>query len=314
MSERRVLITGAGGFVGRALAAGFAELGWGVIALDRAFDDVPESPRIRHMVADLEEGVPDGVAEVDLVVHAAWVTTDPRTLGITDEEYQSRNLAPLTTMLRFTHDTRVPAFVFLSSSGVFGASDATGGLTDAHVPTGDAPYARAKLLGEEMTTDRVDPEVTAAHVVRLGYLFGPHEVERPSRQGVSLIARWVAAGRAGHPLEVRSDDPLREWTFAPDLAAALARIAGGPPAGRPVHLGSPHLYRDSEVAGLIAARFSGAEVVTVPSDGALKPPMIPSDIALLADFAWTDVSAALDALQGTEAVAGAAATAREVPA
>ena len=314
MSERRVLITGAGGFVGRALAMGFAGLGWSVIALDRAFDDVPESPRIRHMIADLEEGVPDGVAGVDLVVHAAWVTTDPRTLGITHEEYQTRNLAPLTTMLRFTRDTRVPAFVFLSSSGVFGASDAAEGLTDAHVPTGDAPYARAKLLGEQLTTDGVDAEATAAHVVRLGYLFGPYEVERPSRQGVSLIARWVAAGRAGRPLEVRSDDPLREWTFAPDLAAALERIAGGPPAGSPVHLGSPHLYRDSEVAGLIAARFSGAEVVTVPSDGAVKPPMIPSDIALLADFAWTDVSAGLDAFQGTEAVGGAAATAREVPA
>ena len=38
MKQRRVLVTGAGGFVGRALSLGFADLGWQVIGLDRAFD------------------------------------------------------------------------------------------------------------------------------------------------------------------------------------------------------------------------------------------------------------------------------------
>ena len=34
MKRRQVLVTGAGGFVGRALALGFADLGWRVIGLD----------------------------------------------------------------------------------------------------------------------------------------------------------------------------------------------------------------------------------------------------------------------------------------
>jgi UDP-glucose 4-epimerase len=312
MSDRRVLITGAGGFVGRALAVGFAELGWSVIALDRAFDDPSEHPRIRQVVADLEEPVPTDLPGVELVVHGAWVTTDPETLGITDGEYEVGNLAPLTTVLRFTLDTRPTAFVFLSSSGVFAASDATDGLTDAHEPTGESPYARAKRLGEGMAADGVDAERTAAHVVRLGYLYGPHEVARPSRQGVSLIAHWVTAARAGQPLEVTSDDPLREWTFAPDLAAALERIVERPPAGHPIHLSSRHVYRDSEVAAFIASDLPSAGIVTVPSKRVVKPPMVPSDVTVLRGFAWTDVPTGLGALQATEAIDGAGGTVREI--
>ena len=88
----RVLVTGARGFVGRALSEGFAELGWSVIGLDRAVDDAtgtagPEDVArpangIRWVAADLADAMPDEVPEVDLVVHAAWVTTDPETLGV----------------------------------------------------------------------------------------------------------------------------------------------------------------------------------------------------------------------------------------
>ena len=64
-------MTGAGGFVGRALALGFADLGWRVIGLDRAFDERLESDSMRRSTADLAEGVPSDIPDVDLVVHAA---------------------------------------------------------------------------------------------------------------------------------------------------------------------------------------------------------------------------------------------------
>jgi nucleoside-diphosphate-sugar epimerase len=88
---------------------------------------------------------------------------------------------------------------------------------------------------------------------------------------------------------VREDDPLRDWTFAPDLAGALERLVGDPPALRPVHLGSPYIYRDSEVATAIASHFPGATIVTGPPGDPVKPPMIPSALPALARFPWTDL-------------------------
>ncbi len=142
---------------------------------------------------------------------------------------------------------------------------------------------------------------TTPHVARLGYLYGPGEVARPSRPRVSPVARWLDAAGGGLALEVRSDDPRREWTYAPDLAAARARVVDGPAAGRPIHVGSPHVSRDSEVAALVAAAFPGTEIVTVPAVGRSKAPMIPSDVPGLSDFTWTGTPAGVRSLVAARA-------------
>jgi nucleoside-diphosphate-sugar epimerase len=296
MSPKRALVTGAGGFVGRAVASGLADLGWKVTGLDRTFDATWQSDGVHRVVADLDrEGIPPKVPDVDLVVHAAWVTTDAEVLGITPAEHVALNLRPLLAVLEHGARTRPAAFAFLSSSGVFAPTDATGELTDTHRPTAMSPYAAAKRAGELLTPAALDPRTTV-HILRLGYLFGPGETARPSRLGVSLVAGWLAAAREGRPLAVRSDDPPRDWTFAPDLAPALERLAAGPAAGRPIHLGSPHVVRDGALAALIAAQVPGTERVTVPAEGQVKPPMEPSDIPTLHDFPWTDPAAGLQAL------------------
>jgi len=288
MKRRQVLVTGAGGFVGRAVALGFADLGWGVIGLDRTFDESWERDGMRSSTAELSEGVPSDVPDVDLVVHSAWVTTDPAMLGVTTAEYIALNTRPLLTMLEYARCTSPAAFVFLSSSGVFTATDATEGLKDTYSPTGTSPYAAAKRAGEALALSALDSQ-TEVHVVRLGYLFGPDEIARPSRVGVSLV--------------VRSYDPLREWTFTSDLAVALEQVVDGPSAGHPVHLGSTHVSRDSAFAALIASELPGTELVTVPAEGPVKPPMVPSDIPALRDFAWTDLTTGLRALLAAEVVA-----------
>ena len=299
MSSRQVLITGAGGFVGASLSTGFADLGWGVIGLDRQFDVGGPVQGIRQVGADLSLGVPRDVPKVDLVVHAAWTTTDPETLGVGRADHMANNVRPLLSVLEYVSSTEPESFVLLSSSGVFDPGDGTEGLTDAHRPTGASAYAVAKRAGEILVPGALSP-LTAAHVVRLGNLFGPGEVARPSRTRVSLVARWLAAARRGESLVVRSDNPLRDWTFTPDLAPALARMVAGPPAGGPVHLAGPGVLRDQELAALVASRLPGTETVSSPAVGRVKPPMVPSEIPALAGFAWTDPADGIEALLGEE--------------
>jgi nucleoside-diphosphate-sugar epimerase len=299
MTERRVLVTGAGGFVGRALTSGFADLGWQVTGVDRAFEAGWEHPGIQRVTADLAGDTPLDLPEADLVVHGAWVTTDADTLGITSAAYVALNLRPLLAVLEHTSRTRPAAFVFLSSSGVFAPGDGIEGLTDAHHPTGTAPYAAAKRAAEALVPAALGPG-TAGHVVRLGYLFGPDEVARPSRERVSLVARWLDAARNGRPLEVRSDDPARDWTFTPDLAPALERVVEGLAAAHPIHLGSPHVCRDRALADLIANQLPGAESVSVTGAGPVKPPMVPSDVPALRGFDWTDPASGVRALLAAE--------------
>jgi len=303
MKSGRILITGAGGFVGRALALGFAELGWEVWALDRSFDDPPGHDGIRYVVADLLDGAWADVPQVDVVVHAAWLTSDPASLGLTEAEYQAKNLAPLTAVLSYATHRPPEALVFVSSSGVFAAGDAEEGLTDVHVPTGSSPYATSKRRGEMLTSTWGSEGLANTHVIRLGYLFGPHEAVRPTRQGVSLVARWMDAARDGRPIEVRADDPTRDWTFTPDLAPARVQMLAESPARRPVHLGSPHVVHDRELASWISDETGGGEVVTVPAGARVKPPMVPSDLSALRHVQWTTPRDGIRALVEAEAVA-----------
>lgn len=304
MALETVLITGAGGFVGSALAEGFAALGWRVTAVDRAFDEATGG-RLAGcdlVTAELGEIVPSDLPAVALVIHAAAITTPAADLGWTPAAQVAANTRPLVSMLEYAARTRSAAFVFVSSSGVFAASDGHTVLTDADLPTGRSPYAAAKRAGELLTVAALEG-LTAAHVIRLGYLYGPHETTRPSRSRPSAVARWLAAARDGRPLGVPSDDPLRDWTFTPDLAPALARLAALPPAERPVHLCSPHVLRDSAMAGRIAALVPGAVCVTEPAAAPAKPPMRSSDLSRLGAVRWTNPDAALARLTAAEVTA-----------
>jgi UDP-glucose 4-epimerase len=303
-AARDVLITGAGGFVGSALAEGFLALGWRVTAVDRTFD-AATSARLSgscQVTADLAHGDSSDLPAATVVVHAAAVTTEAATLGWTPAAHIAANTRPLIAMLEHAARTRPDAFVFVSSSGVFAAGDGDGVLTDADVPTGRSPYAAAKRAGELLTRAALEG-IAAAHVIRLGYLYGPHETTRPSRSRTSAVARWLAAARAGQPLAVPSDDPPRDWTFTTDLAPAVARLVALRPADHPVHLCSPFIVKDSAMAARIAVHVPGAVWVTEPAAAPAKLPMRPSDLSRLGYLRWTEPDAALAQLAATQGIA-----------
>ncbi|MCU0909156.1 MAG: NAD-dependent epimerase/dehydratase family protein [Rhodobacteraceae bacterium] len=295
-------VTGAGGFVGGTIAAGLLALGVPVLAVDLSFDAAARA-RLQGATlvdADLSAGFPD-IPRADLVIHAAALTTDAATLGITPAAHIRANMAPLLAALDHAAATRSGAFVFLSSTGVFAATDGTPDLTDTCPPTATHPYAAAKRAGELLTVSALDG-LCPAHVVRLGYLYGPDETARPTRANLSLVARLLDAAVRGQPLMVPADDPRRDWTFAPDLAPALLRLTAAAPAGRPLHLTSGHVLPDTALARLIAQAHPGATVRTGPALGA-KPPAVPSAMPALDGFAWTAPEAGLAALMSRRTAA-----------
>jgi UDP-glucose 4-epimerase len=297
---RDMLITGAGGFVGSALVEGFLALGWRVTAVDRAFDAATRArlSGSRLVTADLGHAAPVELPAAAVIVHAAATTTDPVTLGWTAAAHVAANTRPLLAMLEHAARTEAEAFVFISSSGVFAAGDGReGGLRDTDVPTGRSPYAIAKRAGELLTLTAL--EGVNAHVVRLGYLYGPHESVRSSRARLSPVAHWFAAARAHAPLVVPADDPARDWTFTCDLAPIMARLVAAPPAPGPVHVCSPCVATDSVMAGHVAALVPGAYCSSGPA-AAVKPPMAPSDLSHLGPPTWTDPARALARLAAVE--------------
>lgn len=296
MTMQRILVTGAGGFVGSALATGFARLGWQVCALDLAFD---AATRLRLsglelVTADLSTGPVPPMARADVVIHAAALTTDPATLGISAADHVSHNMRPLLAALDHAAATLPRAFVFLSSTGVFAAGDGSPDLSDDCLPTATGPYSAAKRAGELLVSAAL-PHQTACHILRLGHICGLAETVRPSRQRISALAAMVAAARAGQPVPLPETNPLRDWTMAEDLAPALCRLLAGPGQARPLHFGSPHRMTDRAVAARIASHFPGLQLALHAAPEP-KAPMRPSALPALDGFDWTPPEAVIDAL------------------
>jgi UDP-glucose 4-epimerase len=298
----RILISGAGGFVAGHIAAGLAALGHRVCALDLTFDAAAQR-RLAGcdlMAADLGA---DGVAlpPADIVIHGAALTTNPAALGLTPAQHVAANTQPLLTMLSHAGTHRPRAFVYLSSSGVFAASDGAPDLTDACTPTAQGPYSAAKRAGEALVPGALG-DSCQTFILRLGYLYGPGEAARSSRMKVSLVQDWINAARNGGVLQRDVTDPRRDWTFAPDLAPAIDLLVAGAGRAQPIHLCAPNPPRDSDVVAQILRHHPAAPQREVPGQGA-KPPMVPSILPALDGFAWTPIADGIALLCQTEVTA-----------
>lgn len=291
--SRRVLITGAGGFVGSHLAEGFAALGDRVVAVDRAFD-----PATRERLVGIELGEgdllgPDGIdlPAADLVIHAAAITTPPQGLGLSDEAHLAANVELMDRVLRHAVASGAKDFVFISSSGVFGADDGDGVHLESTSATASLPYARAKLAGEQAANAAT---VLRAISVRLGPIYGPHEAARESRTVVSPVRRWLDMALSGAPIVVDMPDERRDWTFAPDLPGALdALLRRQPPLRGVFHLTSGQVVSNIELAQRIADLVPSGRVAIGDTTRVERLPMDSDRLDLAELYDWTPLATGL---------------------
>ncbi len=289
----RTLVTGAAGFVGGFLAAGLRELGHEVTGLDRAFDAEARQnlTGVRLVEADLAREAVPPLGSFDLVIHGAAITTPDPALGLGDMATIRANCDMVLAALEFALGCGAKDFVLLSSSGVFRAEDAEDVLLESTPAQATLPYAIAKRAGELFVEAANSPTLRAL-AVRLGPIYGPVERASATRRFVSPIRRWIDAALGGDAVVVDMPHARRDWTFAPDLPAAIVNLLARAPQLRGVvHLTSGEAVDDLELAARIAATFG------VPlrreENAARRLPMASERIDLATLVPWTPLERGL---------------------
>jgi dihydroflavonol-4-reductase len=229
----RILITGASGFIGEAVARAAADAGHAVRAVARdqgrlrILDDAPvEQVPLPSLAAERLTPALDGI---DVLVHTAAAYVYGREAAeqaVRDNPLLARDV--LTAAL----DAGTPHVVDLSSAVVLkphpdgprqGVTDIESrrfGPTDPH--WGD-PYLRSKVLAEEVA-DEFRERGVGISTIHPTMVIGPRD-RVPGTSGTLLrglvVDRMVVNGALG-------------WTDVRDLAEAIVRVAEGKPGQRAI--------------------------------------------------------------------------------
>jgi UDP-glucose 4-epimerase len=146
----RVLITGASGFIGRALTHALADAGFSVRAAARDLAAVPSSPSVEPVaLPDLSQPIDwrPLIASVDAVVHLAGIAHVSQ--EISDSDYDRVNrLATKELALACSLAPNVRRLVFLSSIRAQTGPAADHTLTETDTPQPTDAYGRSKLAAE----------------------------------------------------------------------------------------------------------------------------------------------------------------------
>ncbi|HEX8635143.1 MAG TPA: dTDP-4-dehydrorhamnose reductase [Pyrinomonadaceae bacterium] len=196
----KILITGAGGMVGRALVAHSTACGDEVFAHERASLDITKPDEVREAFARAR---PDAVVNC-----AAWTDVDGCELN---PERAVLINAEAVEILAAESRLAGASFVTISTDYVFDGGK-EGFYTQRDDPEPQSAYGIAKLQGER----RAQRASARTVVVRTGWIFGVG--------GKNFLATAVERARRGEHLKAISD-AYGTPTYAPHLAARLRELA-----------------------------------------------------------------------------------------
>lgn len=268
---KRVLITGAGGFVGRNIAAVLVSHRCNVIALDKVFDadyesffaNLPEAAKRLTIIEKSVEKMPD--LEADYLIHAAAVTASPEDLGILPEQYLHLNLSAFWPALDWAAQQGVQRAVFISSSAVFPKLHYPWKkvplLLEKRPPQPDSAYGIAKLMMERAVTGLAEVCQRPFTVVRIGSIYGIGERARSSRPRVSLVAQMITEALQKGTVTYPSNTLPQDWTFATDIGREMAALLASEELLKPLyHFTSARGNAQQRLAEVIAEQIKDIDL------------------------------------------------------
>jgi len=215
----RVLVTGASGFIGSAVAAALASAGQDVVGLHRSqtpflqtLASVDGVTLARRDLSDLRSI--DG--RFDAVVHAAATSPAP---GVDSVRIVHDNVMGTAALIREAERWRCRALVFCSSLSIYGSISAAVVDEETHVVDPDA-YGASKRLGELMLEDRAAS--LPALALRLPSVVG----RGAHRNWVSGVAEKLLAGQ---PIPAyHLERPFNNAVHVRDICALVNRVLQSP--------------------------------------------------------------------------------------
>lgn len=232
--SRRVLVTGAGGFIGHHLVKYLKTRGYWVRGVDIKYPEFETSAADEFLIADLRE-YENCVRAVDRMQDVYQLAADMGGIG-----YITANHAELTRnnilinahMLEASRLEDVERYLYTSSACVYPSflqdKEDTRDLReeDAIPADPETGYGWEKLFSEQLTTYYHQDYDLNVRIVRFHNIYGPLGTYEGGREkSPAAICRKVAEARDGSTIDVWGDGAqTRTYCYVADCVEGLGRL------------------------------------------------------------------------------------------
>jgi len=258
----RALVTGASGFIGRALTRVLVDAGDNVTCLVRESSNrAPlEALGVRFAVGDVTqpESLVDAAVGVDVVFHLAAMLAEPW-----HPDFLRTNALGVRHILDACAAVKAPPRVVLTSSMAAAGPSPDGPRTEDDPPDPVSRYGASKLAGEAAAREYADR--VPVTIVRPPVVFGPGDTAmlpafRAARRGIGVVYNRAAFSM------IHVDD-LARLLRTVALSGAICARAGS--LGRGVYFGADEQAPTARELWALLGRAMGRTVRVLPVPSAV---------------------------------------------
>jgi len=270
---KRVLVTGAGGFIGSHLAERLVELGASVRALVHYnalgtwgwLDRSPRRDEMEVLAGDVcdRDSVSQAMAGVEIVFHLAALIAIPYSYHA-PASYVRTNIEGTLNVLQAARERGVERVVHTSTSEVYGTARYVP-IDESHPLQGQSPYSASKIGADKLAEAFHLSFGLPVVILRPFNTFGPRQSAR------AVIPTIITQALAGQEIRLGNLSPTRDLNFVLDTVEGFICAAASPEAiGMTINIGTGREISVGNLARLILDLL-GRELPTVCEEERVRP-------------------------------------------